>query len=119
MIGKSSQLPLFFLYLLILCGLGTGASCLGALGTIHLKEGKSVTVEIVAADRGQVLWKADNKPETKTQPYFRSQIDYVDFPSTDLWIQAENAYESGKIDEAIALYRQVIDNRYFNGSSWN
>ncbi len=100
--------------MLVLCTICAGTPCFGALGTIHLKGGKSVTVEIVAADRGQVLWKADNKPESKTQPYFRNQIDYVDFPSTDLWTQAENAFESGKIDEAVTLYGQVIANRDFN-----
>ncbi len=112
--GKVNQLPKILLHLLIPIGLCAASPCFGALGTIHLKGGKLVTAEIVAADRGQVLWKTDSKPNTEVRTFFRDQIEYVDFPSTDSWGQAEIAFESGKIDEAIVLYTQVIANRDFN-----
>ena len=93
---------------------GARIECRADLGTIHFKDGKSITVEIVAADRGQVLWKMDSSPATEARPAFRGQIEYVDFPPTDSWTQAETAFESGKIDEAIQLYSQVAANRDFN-----
>ena len=81
--------------------------CFADLGTIHLKDGKSFTVEIIAADRGQVQWKADKNPTSPVQISLQSTVDYVDFPPSDQWTEAENAFESGRLNDAVALYSKV------------
>jgi len=105
--GESKQIAAVFFRLLILCLLSVNTLCFAELGTIHLKDGKSITVEIVAADRGQVIWRVDERAESQAQITLRSLIESVDFPPTDLWMQAEIAYESGKMEEAIKLYNQI------------
>ncbi|MEM9283865.1 MAG: tetratricopeptide repeat protein [Verrucomicrobiota bacterium] len=77
------------------------------LATVHLKDGRSLTVELVSVDRGQVQWKM-SAGATQVQSFLRSQIEYVDFPKTNEWEAAERAFESGRFDEAMTLYREVI-----------
>ena len=77
------------------------------LATVHLKDGRSLTVELVSVDRGQVKWKI-SPAATQVQQFLRSQIEYVDFPPTSEWIGAEEALQSGKLDEAVSLYTRVI-----------
>ncbi len=105
--GESKQIATVSFRLLILCILYFNTLCFADLGTIHLKDGKSITVEIVSADRGHVVWRVDERAASQAQITLRSLIESVDFPPTDLWMQAEIAFESGKIDEAINLYNQV------------
>lgn len=78
------------------------------LATVHLLNGKSSTIELVAMNRGVIEGKVNSRPDTPVQQFLRSQIDYIDFPTTEAWREAESAFESGKFDEAIALYRAVI-----------
>ncbi len=83
------------------------SECLADFATVHLADGKSVTVELIAVDRGQVQWQPPSSAG-QVQSFLRSQIDHVDFPTTPEWREAEEVFESGKIDEAIEKYRVVI-----------
>lgn len=77
------------------------------LATIYLKNGQARTVELEAADRGQVQWRA-SASSGEVQSTLRSQIEYVNFPTTEIWRAAEDAFESGDLGEAITKYQLVI-----------
>ncbi|MDF1861456.1 MAG: hypothetical protein P1U87_14665 [Verrucomicrobiales bacterium] len=77
------------------------------LATIYLKNGQARTVELEAADRGQVQWRA-SASSGEVQSTLRSQIEYVNFPTTEIWRDAEDAFESGDLGEAITKYQLVI-----------
>lgn len=77
------------------------------LATIYLTNGEARTVELVSAERGQVLWKsASNSGEVQSTG--RSQIEHVLFPTTETWRDAEEAFESGDWKTAEQLYQEVI-----------
>lgn len=78
------------------------------LVTVHLLDGKSHTVELVSVNRGILQGKVNTRSDTPLQQFLRSKIAYVDFPTTEDWRAAEAAFESGKFEEAIPLYRVVI-----------
>ena len=78
------------------------------LATMHLRDGRSLTVELMQVDRGQIQWKV-SASVTQVQQTLRSQIDYVDFPPTNEWEAAEAAFQSGKLNEAIHLYTTVLN----------
>ncbi len=78
------------------------------LVTVHLLDGKSHTVELVSVNRGVLQGKVNTSSDTPVQQFLRSQISYVDFPTTEEWRTAEAAYESGRFDEAVSHYRIVI-----------
>ena len=77
------------------------------LATIYLKDGQARTVELVSAERGQVRWRS-SAAATEEQATLRSQIDFVAFPTTGAWREAEDAFESGRIPQAVTKYRLVI-----------
>jgi hypothetical protein len=88
------------------------AACLpwparGDLATIYLKNGQARTVELESADRGQVQWRA-SASSGEVQSTLRSQIEYVNFPTTEIWRDAEDAFESGDLGTAITKYQLVI-----------
>ncbi len=68
-----------------------------------------MTVELVAADRGQIQWKMSASAR-EVQSFVRSEVDYVVFPTTPEWREAEELRESGKIQEAIVAYEKVVAN---------
>ena len=103
MVGKIRSLFLFA----FLAVLGSGIAS-AELATVHLKDGRSLTVELMSVDRGQVKWKI-SPAATQVQQFLRSQIEYVDFPPTNEWIGAEEAFQSGKLEEAISLYTGVLN----------
>ena len=78
------------------------------LATMHLRDGRSLTVELMQVDRGQIQWKV-SASVTQVQQTLRSQIDYVDFTPTTEWEAAEAAFQSGKLNEAINLYTTVLN----------
>ncbi len=78
------------------------------LVTIHLSDGKASTVELVGVEQNELQWKENVLPNTPVRSYSRDQISHVDFPETGAWRDAESAFESGKINEAIRLYQHVI-----------
>ena len=78
------------------------------LATMHLRDGRSLTVELMKVDRGQIQWKV-SASVTQVQQTLRSQIDYVDFPPTNEWEAAEAAFQSDKLNEAINLYTTVLN----------
>jgi len=77
------------------------------LATIYLKSGEARTVELVNADRGQISWK-DSASAREVKQTFRSDVDYVVFPTTPEWREAEELRESGKFAEAIPAYQKVV-----------
>ncbi|MEN8715978.1 MAG: hypothetical protein ABF384_13790, partial [Verrucomicrobiales bacterium] len=77
------------------------------LATIYLKDGQARTVELVSAERGQVRWRSSAAAKEE-QATLRSQIDFVAFPTTGAWREAEDAFESGRIPQAVTKYRLVI-----------
>ncbi len=83
-------------------------SAIADLVTVHLLDGKSHTVELVSVNRGVLQGKVNTSSDTPVQQFLRSQISYIDFPTTEEWRTAEAAYESGKFEKAISLYRVVI-----------
>ena len=102
MAGKFRSFILF-----VFLAVFSGGLASAELATVHLKDGRSLTVELVSVDRGQVKWRI-SPAATQVQQFLRSQIEYVDFPPTNEWIGAEEAFQSGKVDEAISLYTRVI-----------
>ncbi len=90
---------------------GFGGIACADLATVYLADGNAATVELVAVDRGQVQWKRNAAPNSPTESFFRSQIKYVDFPTTEQWRDAEEAFESGKFTEALRLYGRVLEDK--------
>jgi len=78
------------------------------LVTIHLSDGKVSTVELVSVEQNELRWKEVSPANAPVQSYSRDKISHVDFPDTGAWSDAESAFESAKINEAIQLYQQVI-----------
>lgn len=80
------------------------------LATIFLRNGEAQTVELVAADRGQIQWKTSvNAPDIRVT--LRSQVNYVLFPTTEAWRSAEEAFESGNLRQAVQGYQRVINDK--------
>lgn len=77
------------------------------LATVYLKDGKIMTVEFVGIDRANLLWKRSSSAQD-VQATVRSEVDKVNFPTTEAWRNAEAARESGRIGEALKFYREVI-----------
>lgn len=77
------------------------------LATIYLTNGEARTVELVSADRGQISWK-DTATARQVNQTFRSQVDYVVFPTTPEWREAEELMQSRKFAEAIPAYQKVV-----------
>ncbi|MEM7601161.1 MAG: hypothetical protein AAF357_07055 [Verrucomicrobiota bacterium] len=77
------------------------------LATIYYKDGKTVTVELVDVRQAQLFWKR-SASAAEVQTAMRSEVDNVIFPTTATWRNAENALESGQLEEAIKLYREVV-----------
>ncbi|MEM6280451.1 MAG: hypothetical protein AAF733_13295, partial [Verrucomicrobiota bacterium] len=77
------------------------------LATVYFKDGKVATVEFVGVDRASLLWKrsATDRDIHKTM---RSEVDKVNFPTTEAWRKAEAARESGRLGEALRYYEEVI-----------
>lgn len=78
------------------------------LVTIHLSDGTASTVELVGVEANELQWKENALPNSPVRSYPRAKISHVDFPETGAWRDAESAFESGKISEAIRLYQDVI-----------
>ena len=96
--------PLFFL---LVCILSLRSEARAELATVFFKDGKTMTVELVGVERAQLLWK-ENASSTDVVVTPRSQVENVIFPTTEAWRNAENAFESGQLDEALKLYQEVI-----------
>jgi len=78
------------------------------LATVHLADGKSVTVELVSVEKGQVQWKNPASSIAQVQSYLRSEIDHVDFAPTGAWKNAEAAFQAGDMPSAITQYQEVV-----------
>ena len=103
MMGMLNRIIVVVAVILLAGGVGRAE-----LATMHLRDGRSLTVELMQVDRGQIQWKV-SASVTQVQQTLRSQIDYVDFTPTNEWEAAEAAFQSGKLNEAINLYTTVLN----------
>ena len=100
------RIPLFFPILVVITA-APFSMVRADLATVYFKDGKTATVELEGVDRARLLWKQSSSA-SEVNSTLRSEVDSVTFPTTETWRKAEDARESGRLEEALKLYREVI-----------
>ncbi|MEM0967964.1 MAG: hypothetical protein AAGJ31_01320 [Verrucomicrobiota bacterium] len=95
---------------LLLILIGASLPCAVAESvTVIMKEGSRRTVDLVRHTNSAIFWRIDENANDQTIPF--SRLNYVDFPKTTNWIDAQDALSSGRLDEAIQLFSGIAQKK--------
>lgn len=81
------------------------------LATVYLTDGRTVTVDLVTVEQGQIQWKNPAKQGAPIESFLRSEIDSIDFTPSGAWKSAEEDFESGDFPAAVEGYKAVVADR--------
>lgn len=78
--------------------------------TLNLTNRQQMDVDLVQINSGSILWRLDESdPNTQSLP--RSRIESIEFPATNDWIEAEDAFRYGKLEEALNRFKAIANRK--------
>lgn len=73
--------------------------------TLRMKNGQSVSGDLVSVGANAVTYKLEGGSASLSQVY--SDIQTIDFPEPDLWIEGQDAFDSGKLAAALTAFSKL------------
>ena len=81
--------------------------------TLELSNRQQMEVDLLRVAGSSILWRLDETdPNTQTMPI--SRIAAIQFPRTAAWLEAENAYRFGNLEEALTRFKAIANNKSQN-----
>lgn len=73
--------------------------------TLRLKNGQSVSGDLVSVGNYSVEYRLEGGAASLSQPF--AEIQTIDFPEPDLWLEGQDAFESGDLAGALTAFSKL------------